>query len=316
MVEGCEVVGICDPSEKRRQAASRLFRDIPVFADSDALLASQDLDAVVIATPVASHADLTSQALRRGLHVLCEKPLAATSDDCRRLCHEADRAGRILMVGHVFLYNPGLLHIKRDLERGHFGKVFYIDAVRTNLGPVRTDVGAIHDLACHDISMFNHLLGARPLSVSAEAGRYLGQEHEDVGFITLRYPGNVLCHVHTSWINPRKVRQFTLVGDRRMAVWDDMNTFEPVRYYDRGFTPKDYTSFGEFHLVLRDGDIAVPKVEPREPIALQAQAFVEAIRTGVAPVADGRSAIGVVEALEAAQQSIAARGQAVDLPSS
>jgi predicted dehydrogenase len=311
LIEQCEVVGICDPRPERRTAAQRLFRDVPTFEDPATLLDPAHVDALVIATPVASHTALAAPALQRGLHVLCEKPLASTAAECRVLCDIADQAGRILMVGHVFLYNPGLLHVKADLDRGHFGRVFYIDAVRTNLGPVRTDVGAIHDLGCHDISMFNFLLGAKPLTVSAEGGRFLSQDREDVGFLSLRYPGNVLCHLHTSWLNPRKVRQLTLVGERRMAVWDDMNTFEPVRYYDRGFTPKDYSSFGEFHLVLRDGDIAVPKVEPREPIAAQAAGFIQAIRTGQPPLADGRSAIDVVEVLEAAQRSMAAQGQAV-----
>jgi acetyltransferase-like isoleucine patch superfamily enzyme len=177
------------------------------------------------------------------------------------------------MVGHVFLYNSGVLHLKTDLDRGELGRIYYMDAVRTNLGPVRSDVGAIYDLASHDISIFNFLLGTQPLEVSATGNSVLQKGVEDVGFLTLTYPGNVVCHVHVSWLNPRKVRQLTIVGDHKMAVWDDMNNLEPIRYYDKGVTADHYSSFGEFHMILRDGQITIPKVKLAEPLTRQDHEF-------------------------------------------
>jgi len=245
--------------------------------------------------------------------VLCEKPLAATVAESRQLAQLAAAAHRILMVGHVFLYNSAVRHLKADLEAGHLGELHYLDAVRTNLGPVRSDVGAIHDLASHDISIFNHLLGSLPLQVSATAGSYLQPGIEDIGFLTLVYPDNIICHVHTSWLNPRKVRQLTLVGNQRMAVWDDMNNLEPIRYYDKGVMADHYRSFGEFHMVLRDGAITIPKVRLTEPLLQQDEAFIAAIRTRTPPAADAAFALGVVQVLEAARASLADRGRAVDL---
>jgi predicted dehydrogenase len=213
------------------------------------------------------------------------------------------------MVGHVFLYNPGTLHLKQAIDRGDLGRIYYMDAVRTNLGPVRSDVGVIYDLASHDISIFNFLLGSRPVSVSAAGGAFLQKGIEDIGFLTLTYPKGVICHVHTSWLNPRKVRQLTVVGDRKMAVWDDMNTLEPIRHYDKGLVPKNYTSFGEFHMILRDGAITIPKLQLFEPLLRQDQEFVDCLRTRKAPTASARFGLDVVHALEAARISLRSGGR-------
>jgi predicted dehydrogenase len=310
LIEDCKVTRVCDAREVRLGLARRLFRDVPVTAAASDIMAAPDIDAVVVATPVCSHFELVRQALVAGKDVLCEKPLAATVEEGRVLCDLAAQKRRILMVGHVFLYHPCVQHLKADLDRGEFGRIYYLDAVRTNLGPVRQDVGAIHDLASHDISIFNHLLGVLPIEVSATGGSYLQNDFEDIGFLTLTYPRGVVCHVHTSWLNPRKVRQLTIVGDRRMAVWDDMDNLEPIRYYDKGVMVDHYASFGEFQMVLRDGVITIPKVQMSEPLLLQDQEFVRCVRDRSTPVAAGEFGLAVLRVLEAARESLRNRGRA------
>jgi predicted dehydrogenase len=311
MIDDCDVVRGCDVAPARLALARKQFRDLELTPDPTAITLATDVDAVVIATPVHTHFALAKQALENGKDVLCEKPLAVTVEECRALCELAAARGRILMVGHVFLYNPGVQHLKIDLDRGELGRVYYMDATRTNLGPVRRDVGAVHDLASHDISIFNFLLGAEPLEVSGAGGFFLQERIEDIGFLTLTYPKGIVCHVHTSWLNPRKVRQLTVVGDHKMAVWDDMNNLEPIRYYDKGVTADHYSSFGEFQMILRDGAITSPKVKLFEPLLKQDEDFIECIRSRRTPAASGAFGLAVVRALEAARKSMARRGEPV-----
>jgi predicted dehydrogenase len=308
-IEDCELVAVCDAREERLKLAHKAAKDVRLVSDAQEILSDPGINAVVIATPVAAHFELARQALENGKDVLCEKPLAITAQECRTLCELATRHQRILMVGHVFLYNPGVEHLKAGFDKGELGRVYYMDAVRTNLGPIRHDVGALHDLASHDISIFNHLLGSAPLEVSATGGFFLNSQVEDIGFLTLNYPNGVVCHVHTSWLNPRKVRQLTIVGEHKMVVWDDMNNLEPIRYYDKGVTASHYSSFGEFHMILRDGAITIPKVRLYESLMRQDQEFVDCIRSRRTPAASGDFAHTVVRVLEAAMKSLRNRGQ-------
>lgn len=313
MIDDCDVVRVCDSSAARLGLARKQFRDLDTTTDPAAITLAPDVDAVVVATPVQSHFALVKQALEAGKDVLCEKPLAVTVDECRALCDLAAAKRRVLMVGHVFLYNPGVQHLKIDLDRGELGRVYYMDATRTNLGPVRRDVGAVYDLASHDISIFNFLLGTEPLEVSGAGGFFLQERVEDIGFLTLTYPKGIVCHVHTSWLNPRKVRQLTIVGDHKMAVWDDMNNLEPIRYYDKGVTADHYSSFGEFQMILRDGAITSPKVKLFEPLLKQDENFIDCIRSRRTPVASAEFGLAVVRVLEAARQSMAQRGAPVKI---
>lgn len=313
-IDDCAVVRVCDASAARLGLVRKQFRDMQTTTDAAAITQAADIDAVVIATPVQSHFALVQQALEAGKDVLCEKPLAVSVAECRALCDLAASRGRVLMVGHVFLYNPSVQHLKIDLDRGELGRIYYMDATRTNLGPVRRDVGAIYDLASHDISIFNHLLGTTPAEVCATGGFFLQEKIEDIGFLTLTYPKGVVCHVHTSWLNPRKVRQLTIVGDHKMAVWDDMNNLEPIRYYDKGVAADHYSSFGEFHMILRDGAITIPKVRLSEPLLRQDQEFIECVRSRRNPAASGAFGLDVVRVLEAAMESVRSHGRAVAVP--
>lgn len=309
-LDGAQVQRICDASPDRLEAARRSCPGIAVCDDAKAVIDASDIDAVVVATPTSTHFRLVKAALLAGKDVLCEKPLAKTTGECRELVALAQEQGRILMVGHVFLYNSGVLQLKSDLQNGTLGGVYYMDAVRTNLGPMRSDVGAIYDLASHDISIFNFLLGSSPTEVSATGNAVLQKGIEDVGFLTLYYPSGVVCHVHTSWLNPRKVRQLTVVGDKKMAVWDDMNNLEPIRYYDKGVTAGPYSSFGEFQLILRDGQITIPKIKLSEPLQAQDAEFVSCIKSRRQPLANGAMGLSVVETMEAAMISLQNRGRA------
>jgi predicted dehydrogenase len=314
-MDGVEVVRVSDSSEARLAVALKFLRGVAVTTDAAAITHAADIDAVVVATPTGTHFTLVKAALEAGKDVLCEKPFAQTAAQCRELADLALKRGCILMVGHVFLYNSGVLHLKTDLDGGELGHVHYMDAVRTNLGPVRKDVGAIYDLASHDISIFNFLLGAQPLEVSATGNSVLQTGIEDVGFLTLYYPGNIVCHAHTSWLNPRKVRQLTIVGDHKMAVWDDMNNLEPIRYYDKGVMAGHYSSFGDFQLILRDGQITIPKVKMSEPLQKQDYEFIASVRSRRAPISDAKFGLAVVLVMEAAMESLKNYGRAAKVGS-
>jgi predicted dehydrogenase len=312
-VAGCEVARICDSATPRLASARVQFPGIETTRNPRAVTEASDIDAVVVATPVRSHYSLVRQALEAGKDVLCEKPLALNTTEARTLCAVARAKKRVLMVGHVFLYNPCTLHLRGAIKRGELGRIYYMDAVRTNLGPVRSDVGVIYDLASHDISIFNFLLGSKPESVSAVGGAFLQKGIEDIAFLTLIYPKGVVCHVHTSWLNPRKVRQLTMVGSRKMAVWDDMNNLEPVRYYDKGVVADNYSSFGEFHMMLRDGAITTPKLKLFEPLLRQDQDFVDCLRRRRAPAASGTFGLDIVRVLDAARSSLGRSGRMIPI---
>lgn len=311
-IESCQIVRICDFNTERLNAAKRNFPDIGTTSDQQDILESDDVDAVIIATPLTTHYDLVKRALKAGKHVLCEKPLTHTSVQASELVQLAKSGRLVLMVGHVFMYNPGILHLKRDIETNKLGQIYTIDAVRTNLGPIRQDVGAIYDLASHDISIFNFLLESEPLEVSATGANFLYKEREDIAFLTLKYPNKIVCHMQVSWLNPRKVRQITVVGDRKMALWDDLKPLEPIRIYDKGVTAeRPYATFGEFQLLLREGDIVIPKVAPFEPLLRQDQHFISSVLDDKTPLSDGLNGLAVVRVLEAAMESFKEEGRMV-----
>lgn len=315
-IEACSVRIAADLSEPRRTAMGQQFPKVDFTENSDDIICPEDIDVVFIATPTASHYTLCKQALLADKHVFCEKPLTLLAHESLELTQLAESRGLILMVGHVFLFNPGILYLKEQIDAGILGDIFYMDAVRTNLGPIRHDVGAIYDLASHDISIFNFLLGTMPQTVTAVGGKHIQSDHEDMAFLTLSYPNESLCHVHVSWLNPRKVRQLTVVGDKKMAVWDDMNALEPVRIYDKGLEEKPYyNSFGQFQMILRDADITIPKIKMFEPLRQQAEHFIGCIQNRKTPLSDGRSATGVVQVLEAAMQSLQNQGQPIPVAS-
>ena len=275
---------------------------------------NEGLDAVVIATPTTTHHALAKEVLKRGFHVLLEKPLALTARESEDLCETAEKHKKILMVGHTFLYNQAVTWIKNFIKEGHAGKVYYIHAQRTNLGPIRRDVNALVDLAPHDISMLLYLLEKEPARVSARGSAFLDRKREDVAFLDLEFKDGSMGHIHVSWLEPRKVRQLTVIGDKKMIHFDDVNLSEPVRIFDKGVTrSKEYRTFGEFQMILRDGDIVIPKIALGEPLKNQCQAFAAAALSGKPPLSDGRFGLKVVKVMESALKSLKRNGSAVKI---
>ena len=309
-----EVAWVVDRDAGRLEQVRERFPDIQLATDPETVMADGRTDAVVIATPTSTHYALARRALAGGKHVLVEKPITADSAEAEELCSLASGAGRVLMVGHVFVYNPGVQRVRQLLAAGELGRVYYVSMVRTNLGPIRVDVNAAWDLASHDVSVANYWLGSAPLAASAVGGSWINPGVEDAVFATLRYPNDVLVNLHISWLSPRKTREITLVGDRRMLTFDDMNLSEPVRLYDKQVTdvrtPAPYIdSFASFRASLREGDITIPKIALGEPLKAECDHFLECIAAGKPPLTGGREGLTVVHALEAIQRSVRAAGR-------
>ncbi len=305
---GSRSVACCDTDGTALAAMKKRFGSVAACDSVDELLARDDVDAVVVATPVSTHRELVTRAIAAGKDVLCEKPLSTSAEECTELAEAAEAAGRILMVGHVFLYNPGIIRLKESIEGGELGELHYLHATRTNLGPVRRDVGAVADLATHDISILNWIVGAVPEVIAAAGGFFLQQDMEDVAFIDLKYPSGVLANLHVSWLDPIKVRRITAVGSEQMIIWDDLGARGPIEIHDRRVVKDDYSTFGEFQLLLREGDVRLPPVAMSEPLSAQGRAFVESVSSRTPPVSDGRFAAGVAQVLAAAGDIIARTG--------
>jgi predicted dehydrogenase len=309
-----QVVRCADRDPQRLAAMRRMFPGIETSEDGLALARAGDLDCVVVATPPGSHHAIVSAALDHGKDVLCEKPLCSDSRLCADLLERADRNGRILMVGHVFLFNAGIRALRERMESGSLGAIRYLHAARTNLGPIRQDVNAAMDLAAHDLSIFGYLLGALPESVSARGQAWLNPGVEDVVFASLRYPNDVLANLHVSWLDPRKVRRITAVGDAGMALWDDIDVTAPLTLYDKTVKrDMDYESFGEFRLRTHEGDVMIPKVHLVEPLREQTAHFLDCVEKRSQPVTDGRNGLEVVCVLEAMQASMDQDGAPVEV---
>ncbi len=270
--------------------------------DLDDALANAEVGAVIIATPVETHAVLACKALRAGRHVLVEKPMAGSVREALEMAELAEARGLALMVGHTFMFSPRIDLLGHYFESGHLGKVHYLTSSRLNLGLVRNDANVIWDLAPHDFSIMFHLLGEAPISVQTSARSVLG-ERPDVAFINLQFPSGIVASVTVSWLAPRKVRDLTIVGEQRMVVYDDTQNDEPIKVYDKGVVVPESAEFGEHQLTYRYGDTLVPHVSAAEPLGRQLLHFLEACETGRPTRSDGWFGLRVVEALEAADLS-------------
>lgn len=299
------VAYIVEQAEDRRRAAQDDYPGIDVVTSIEDALGA-DVDAVAIATPIRTHYKLARMALEHGKHTFVEKPLTASVEQAKALSALAEREGRVLMVGHTFLYNPAVEELRRLVRSGTLGRVYYADATRANLGLFQKDINVIWDLAPHDLSILSYVLGVSPLRISAHGGAYIRPDVHDVAHLMLTYPGDVMAHIHVSWLSPSKVRRFTIVGDQRMVVYDDVDTNEKIRVYNRGVDAPDYTlTFGEFQLSYRYGDIISPHIRWDEPLAVEMRHFADAILEGSTPRSDARDGLRVVRILEAADVSMA-----------
>jgi predicted dehydrogenase len=300
------VAGAADLSEARLAAVRSAYPDVETTNDYHELLERDDVAAVVVSTPTATHYAIAKEALEAGKDVLCEKPLATTAAECAELTQLAEANGRVLMCGHVFLFNAGVRALRDYIVGGELGRIHYIHSERTNLGPIRSDVNAVYDLATHDISICSYLLAAHPLSATARGKDFIQDGIEDLAFISLSYPHHVLANLHVSWLDPRKVRLITVVGDKKMAIFNDMDPAEPIRLYDKGVIKESYyADFAEFKMMLHDSTILIPKIKMGEPLKEQSKYFVECVKSRRIELSDGTFSTGVVRTLEMVQQSMA-----------
>jgi predicted dehydrogenase len=308
-----KVAWVADRDANRLEQVCARFPEVQRTGEPNDVLTDPTVMAVVIATPTSTHYALAKAALEHDKHVLVEKPITENVAHAEELCELADRRGKILMVGHVFLYNAAVRRVKQYIDDGTLGRVYYISMVRTNLGPIRVDVNAAWDLASHDISIVNYWLGAQARSVSATGGNWINPGIEDAVFATLGYPNDVLVNLHVSWLNPRKARDITVVGAERMLTFDDMNLTEPVRIYDKRVTETRTVagyvdSFASFRASVREGDIVIPNVTIGEPLRAQCDHFVECIATGKTPLTSGKGGASVVRTLDALARSMRTGG--------
>jgi predicted dehydrogenase len=297
------VVGIDERFTGTDDSARQVDCDLVGYGDIEEALPS--VDALVIATPPSSHARLGMQAIAAGKHVLIEKPLATTSAEARLLVEAAEAAGVVLMPGHTLEHN-GAVHKLRDLVRGReLGQLYYLDFARLNLGLYQPDVGVILDLAPHDISIANFVLGARPTAVTAWGSRHVHNEYEDVAHLLLDYADiGVRAYIHVSWLSPQKVRRVTAVGSKKMAVYDDLAADERIRVYDKAAVPSEDLDGPLSRVAYHLGDMLSPLVPFSEPLTVQDQHFVDCVISGSRPATDGRSGLAVVQVLECAQMSL------------
>jgi predicted dehydrogenase len=301
---GATVVAVADLDRERLQEMRSSHPSVRATTDYRELL-QDGLDAVVIATPPVTHHAIARDALQHGLHVLVEKPFTVSSTDARELIRLAEDQDRVLMAGHTFLFNPAVRALKRMINSNELGRIYYVDMVRTSLGLFQQDLNVVWDLAPHDISILLYLLDCAPIAVGASGACCLQHGVEDVAYLTLAFPNYCLAHAHLSWLDPCKVRRITVVGSKRMVVYDDVERLEKLRVYDKGVDCPPYTStFGDFHFAYRYGDIRVPYIQMTEPLRLECEHFLECIREGKTPETDGHSGLRVIEIIEAAQRSL------------
>lgn len=309
------LAGVADKSADRLQYVRQRYPGVPVFDDYRALLES-DIDAVIVATPIETHFAIAREALRAGKHVLVEKPLALSVAEAAGLIGMARVTGRTLMSGHTFIYNPAVVELRRIVASGELGRIFYVDAARLSLGLFQRHVNVLWDLAPHDVSILFYMLESMPVAVSARGSSCVRSTVHDVAYLEMRFASGISAHLHVSWLDPAKVRRITVVGDRKMAVYNDVSLAEKIRIYDKGVEPPPTDNFGEFQLSYRNGQITIPYVPWTEPLRTECEHFIECVQTGKTPLTDGYQGLAVVAVLEAANRSLMNGGamMPVELP--
>lgn len=305
MLKDCRVKICCDSRkealEKVQANYGQKFELTTAFED---IVKDKEIEAVVIAAPAALHAEMAIEALSAGKHVFVEKPLALTWKDGKKMAEQARKSKKILMVGHLLLFHPAVLMLKKYIQTGELGEILYMYSTRVNLGRIREEENALWSLTSHDVSVALFLLEETPLEVSARGESYLRKGIEDVVFATMKFKNNVLAQIHASWLDPHKMRKFTIVGSKKMVAFDDMESSEKIRLYDKGVDRKvDYQTYAEY-LSLRDGNISIPHVDMKEPLQIECQHFLDCIRNNEEPVSNAQNGLQVLAVLEAAQESL------------
>lgn len=313
----CKMTAVCDVSEARLKHVRSLYPEVAGLTDHQQFLNGVGLDAVVVATPVKYHYSLAKASLLSGKHTFIEKPMASSSAECEELIEIAERKGLILMIDHTFLYSAPVRKIVEIIESGDVGDIRYINSRRLNLGLFQKDINVAWDLAPHDISIILHILGEFPVSVNCSGNAHVTPHIEDVTNMSLSFRQKRFATIQSSWLEPRKVREMTIVGTRRMIVYDDLQTHEKIRVYDvRVERPPHYDTFAEFHYSYHYGDSYIPHLQQEEPLKVVCQHFVDCIERGAQPITSGREGLELVRILEAASVSLKANGAPVNFSKS
>jgi predicted dehydrogenase len=305
------VAMVADLDEVKLRRLALTFPSVKTTSDMRELLTS-DVDAVVVATPVSTHFEIARQALLNGKHVLVEKPLAASTQEARELVDLARQRDRRLMVGHVFEYNPAVRMLRDIVASGELGEIYYLDLVRATLGLFQRDINVIWDLAPHDFSILRYILNQDPVAVSARGEAYIQPGIHDVAYISATFPGSVQAHIRVSWLEPKKQRRMTIVGSRKMLVYDDVEPVEKIKIYDMGVEWPNGDQLGGGQLRYRYGDILSPRVSAVEPLQEECRHFATAIREGIDPISSGEVGLKIVELLELADRSLHSHGESFE----
>jgi predicted dehydrogenase len=312
-LQDCQVRLCCDHNKTTLDKVIQQYNGkVRVTQDPEEVFNDPQIDAVIIATPAVTHAKFSIWALSCGKHVFVEKPLALNVQDGQAVIKSAKENKRILMVGHLLLYHPAIQKLKSYVEDGTLGQIHYIYSTRVNLGQVREEESALWSLTAHDISVAIYLLNQEPLEVCATGKSYIRESIQDVVFVTINFEGNIMAHIHASWLDPHKIRKFTVVGSKKMAVFDDMESAEKIRLYDKGFSwqKAEFGTYDTF-LTLREGDIYIPKLDMVEPLRLECQHFLDCILNGKEPQTGPDDGLAVLKVLAAAQRSLEEGGRPV-----
>lgn len=308
------VVAVCDTSADRLATVRKGYPSITTYEDVEAMLADPDVDAVAIATPVASHYGLTKLALEAGKHAFVEKPFTTTSADAEELVALAAQRGLTIMVDHTFIYTSAVRKIHELVRTGRLGELYYYDSVRVNLGLFQSDVSVVWDLAVHDLSIMDYLIDQEPLTVSAIGVAHVENQPVNMAYISCMFPDNLIAHLHVNWLAPVKVRRTLLCGSEQMVVFDDVEMSEKVKVYDKGVSLDAATEdVYQRHVGYRTGDMWAPRLDNIEALAVEAQHFVDCITNGTQPLTDGQAGLRVVRILEAATESMRLDGQPVQI---
>lgn len=311
---GCQLKMMCDLSEKRLKHLHSLYPEVEGSMDYSQMLNGGNLDAVVIATSVHSHFKLAKESLLAGKHTLIEKPMASSAEQCEELVDIAKKQGVVLMVGHTFLYSPAVRKLKEIVESGDIGEIRYISARRLSLGLFQKDINVTWDLAPHDLSIILHIIGEQPISLNCRGNAHITPGIEDVTTMCLHFRKERCAFIQSSWLDPRKIREMTIVGSKRMIVYDDLALQEKVKIFDaRVDKPPHYDTFAEFHYAYHHGDMYVPFIKQEEPLKSECQHFLECVQRRATPLTCGRRGLELVRILEASTESLKRDGAPVDL---
>jgi len=315
-ISDARLISVCDARMERLATVKARYPEVSITDDYDDILRDTRVDAVAIATPISTHFRLAMSALMAGKHVFVEKPITSSAEEAERLIDEAERRGLVLAVDHTFVHT-GAVRKMRELVESGIGEVYYYDSVRVNLGLFQHDVSVVWDLAVHDLSIMDHVLPVSPVAVAATGMSHVPGEPENIAYLSLHFPGNLIAHVHVNWLAPVKVRRTLIGGSRRMIVYDDLEPSEKIKVYDKGITLGGQQPSGEtiYQALVgyRTGDMWAPHLDMTEALSAELREFIACVATAGTPVADGHAGLRVVRILEAATLSLAQRGRPINL---